>query len=328
MPKQIAFSGVQPSGELHIGNYLGAIQNWVGLQEKLECIFCIVDLHAITVPQDPKILSQKILETAKIYLAAGIDPDKSLIFIQSQVPAHSELAWILGTIARIGELERMTQFKEKARGTSRKVGAGVGLFTYPVLMAADILLYKTNVVPVGEDQKQHVELARDLAKRFNNTFGKTFIIPEALIRKKGMRIMGLDGPNQKMSKSASSSANYIALLDNPDTARQKIMKAVTDSGKEIIYKKSKPAISNLLTIHHLFSGEEIKELEKRYENKGYAEFKKDLADLVARFLTVFQERYNRISDKEVMGILEKGAKKANELAGEMMREVKNKIGLV
>ncbi|HMN19190.1 MAG TPA: tryptophan--tRNA ligase, partial [Candidatus Moranbacteria bacterium] len=244
MKKRI-FSGVQPSGNLHIGNYLGAIKNWVDLQDEYESIFCVVDLHAITVPQDPEKLRRKTLEIAKIYLAAGIDPQKSTIFVQSQVPEHSELMWLLNTVAKMSELEKMTQFKDKSQKEGRE-GASLGLFAYPVLMAADILLYDTEIVPVGEDQKQHVELARDLAKRFNHRFGETFVVPQAHIRQEGMRIMGLDDPTKKMSKSASSEYNYIALMDDADTIRRKIKKAVTDSGSEISYGEEKPALRNLL----------------------------------------------------------------------------------
>ena len=242
---ETVFSGVQPSGVLHLGNYLGAIKNWVQLQEKYRCVFCVVDLHALTVPQDPETFSQKTLEIAKIYLAAGLEAEKSIIFIQSHIKEHAELCWILNTIAKIPELERMTQFKEKAE--QHKKDLNVGLFDYPVLMAADILLYQTDLVPVGEDQIQHVELARTLAERFNKKFGETFIVPKALVKKEGARIMGLDDPTKKMSKSAPSPQNYIALTDSPDTIQEKIKKAMTDSGKEIKFDPAaKPAISNLL----------------------------------------------------------------------------------
>lgn len=321
------FSGVQPSGNLHIGNYLGAIKNWVELQEKYESIFCVVDLHAITVPQDPKILRQKTLEIAKIYLAAGIDSAKSAIFVQSQVPQHAELMWILNTITKIAELEKMTQFKDKTRKESKE-GAAVGLFDYPVLMAADILLYGTQVVPVGEDQKQHVELARDLAKRFNQKFGETFVVPEVHIRKEGMRIMGLDDPTKKMSKSASSEYNYIALTDDAATVRRKIKKAVTDSGSGILYTDEKPALKNLINIYCAFADKTPQEIERLYAGKGYGDFKNDLAEVIIEFLTVFQVRLAALTDEKVQTILEEGREKVEQLAKEKMQEIKEKIGFV
>jgi len=319
------FSGIAPSGVLHIGNYLGAVKNWVHLQNKYESIFCVVDLHAITAPQNPEELHKKTLEVAKIYLAMGVDPEKSTIFIQSHVPEHTELAWILNTITKIPELERMTQFKDKSSENKQNINAG--LFNYPVLMAADILLYDTNLVPVGEDQLQHVEIARTLARRFNSTFGETFVIPEPYVIKEGMRIMGLDDPTKKMSKSASSEYNYIALTDPPEKIREKVKRAVTDSGKEIKYLDSKPAIRNLINIYALLDNATPKDIEDAYRKKGYAEFKKDLAEVVVGFLEPFQEKYNEIDDREVLRILEEGATKASKLAKEKMEEVKEKIGL-
>lgn len=321
------FSGIQPSGNLHLGNYLGAIKQWVELQNDHEAIFCIVDLHAITVPQDPVELRKKTLEIAKIYLASGIDPKKATLFIQSHVAAHTELAWILNTITRMAELERMTQFKDKAQ----KGGAaesGVGLFDYPVLMAADILLYDTNVVPVGDDQLQHIELARDLAERFNKRFGETFVIPEGKIQKEGARIMGLDDPGKKMSKSASSEYNYIALTDDADTVRRKIKKAVTDSGSEIVYTDDKPALKNLINIYTLLSGKTAKEIETMYVGKGYGDFKTDLAEVVVNFLVPFQERLAAISDEQVLEILKAGAEKVKPQAEKKLQEVYEKVGLV
>lgn len=326
MKKRI-FSGVQPSGNLHIGNYLGAIKNWVELQEKYESIFCVVDMHAITVPQDPETLREKTIEIAKIYLAAGIDPKKSMIFVQSQVSEHAELMWILNTIAKMSELDKMTQFKDKSQKDGRE-SAGVGLYDYPVLMAADILLYDTQVVPVGEDQKQHVELARDFAKRFNQKFGETFIVPEVHIKKEGMRIMGLDDPSKKMSKSASSQYNYISLLDDEQTIRRKIKKAVTDSGSEILYSDDKPALKNLINIFSAFSGKSTREIESSYVGKGYGDFKNDLAEVVIAYLKIFQERYASISDKEVLEILDNGARKVKVLAKKKLDEVKGKVGFV
>lgn len=328
------FSGIQPSGNLHLGNYLGAIKQWVELQEDNEAIFCIVDLHAITVPQDPVELRKKTLEIAKIYLASGIDPKKSTLFIQSHISGHTQLAWILNTIARMAELERMTQFKDKAQkgGASE---SGVGLFTYPVLMAADILLYDTNVVPVGKDQMQHIELARDLAERFNRRFGETFAIPEGKLSKEGALIMGLDDPSKKMSKSAPSEYNYIALTDDADTVRRKIKKAVTDSGSEIVYsddpssaEAGKPALRNLINIYSLLSGKTPKEIEAMYQGKGYGDFKTDLAEVVVNFLTPFQARLAAISDDAVLEILKTGAEKVKPMAREKMRQVFDKVGLI
>jgi len=324
MPR--VFSGIQPTNLLHIGNYFGAIKKWVELQDKHDCVFCVVDLHALTVRPDPKTFGQNILNLAKMYLAAGIDPRRSIIFQQSEVKEHAELAWILNTIAKIAELERMTQFKDKA--ASQKDNINLGLFAYPVLMAADILLYDTNAVPVGEDQLQHVELARTLAERFNKIFGQTFVVPEAMVNKQGARIMGLDNPMKKMSKSAASANNYISLLDSPEEAKKKIMKAVTDSGSEIKFSDDRPAISNLLNIFSLLTGKEIKNLEKEFAGKGYAEFKKGLAEATADFLSDFQKKFQKIKDDEARKILAEGAKKAQAMAEKKMNEVKNKIGLV
>lgn len=319
------FSGIQPSGNLHLGNYLGAIKQWLVLQHEYEAIFCVVDMHAITVPQDPAELRRKTIEIAKIYLAAGINPKKSTLFVQSHVPGHAELAWILNTIATMGELGRMTQYKDKVLKSGEE-GSAVGLFDYPVLMAADILLYDTATVPVGEDQKQHVELTRDLAQRFNSRFGETFVIPEPLIQREGARIMGLDDPTKKMSKSAPSEYNYIALSDNADTIRKKIKKAVTDSGSEIVYWDSKPALMNLINIYTLLSGKKVDEVEAMYAGRGYGDFKADLAEVVVNFLVPFQERLAAISDDEVMQVLRSGAEKAKELSEKKIRKVYEKVG--
>jgi len=319
------FSGVQPTNNLHIGNYLGAIKNWVELQKNYECFYCVVDLHAITAKQDPKELQQNIINAAKTYLALGVDINKSTIFVQSDVREHSELGWILNTITKLTDLERMTQFKDKAKQNKNNINAG--LFTYPTLMAADILLYNTDAVPVGDDQSQHIELTRTLANRFNNLFSETFTVPEAIIKKDGARIMGLDDPTKKMSKSASSEYNYVALLDEPTKAKKKIMKAVTDSGSEVKADKDKPALTNLLGIYSLFSGVSIKEIKQQYSGKGYGDFKKDLADVVASFLEDFQSKFNKIEDKKVKDILKTGAEKARKIAGEKMEEVRKKIGL-
>lgn len=319
------FSGVQPTGNFHLGNYLGALTQWLDLQHKYRSIFCVVDYHAITVPQDAKNLKRQVLDIAKIYLAAGINPKRALIFRQSDISEHTELAWILNcAVARLSDLNKMTQFKDKAGDKN----VSVGLFDYPVLMASDILLYNTNIVPVGHDQLQHIELARDLAKRFNSQFGQTFTIPEAKINKEGARIMGLDDPSKKMSKSAANPANYIALLDSPEVAKKKIKRAVTDSGSEIKYDvKNKPAIANLLTIYSLLAKKSIKELERKYSGQGYGDFKNDLAEVVAEFLTDFQAKFNQISDRQVEKIFSQSAKKLKPLAQTTLERAKTKLGL-
>lgn len=327
MTKKRIFSGVQPSGDLHLGNYLGAISQWVELQDKYESIFCVVDYHAITVKQDPEILRKKIIEIARIYLASGINPQKAIIFQQSDVRAHTELAWILNsTSARMSDLNKMTQFKDKAGNKVNNVS--VGLFDYPVLQAADILLYDTEVVPVGEDQVQHIELARDLAKRFNYNYEDVFKLPEAKILKEGARIMALDDPTKKMSKSALSENSRINLLDDPKKAMKKIMKATTDAGSEIKYNpKEKAGISNLLMIYSLLSKKSIKDLEREYKDKMYGEFKKDLAGVVEEFLISFQEKYNSIKENEVKKILDDGARRANLIAEKTLIKIKKSIGV-
>src|SRR5205814_1147711 len=282
MPKRI-FSGVQPTGNIHLGNYLGALRNWVALQREYESFFCIVNLHAITLPQDPQVLAAKSRELARIYLAVGIDPDVSTVFIQSDVPAHAELTWLLNCVTRMSELERMTQFKDKARKQEENVG--VGLFDYPVLMAADILLYQTDLVPVGEDQKQHLELTRDIAVRFNRDYGETFRVPDPFIPKVGARILSLADPNKKMSKSdEESDAGCIMLLDDDDAVRRKFKRAVTDSGGEIRFDSARPAINNLLTIYHLLTGRREDEIEDHFRGQGYAALKQELADVCIEFL--------------------------------------------
>ncbi len=325
MDKRI-FSGVQPSGNLHIGNYLGAIKNWVKLQNEYDSIFCVVDLHAITTPQDPEGLRRKTIEVAKIYLAAGIDPQKSTIFVQSHIPEHTELTWILNTIVKVAELERMTQFKDKSQKSIE--GTDMGLFDYPVLMAADILLYNANLVPVGEDQLQHIEIARTLAKRFNQKFGETFIVPEGYVTKESMRIMSLDDPMKKMSKSATSEYNYISLTDDAEIVRRKIKKAVTDSGTEITYSEDKPALRNLINIYSLLSEKSTKEIEAEYKGKGYADFKSGLAEVIISFLTPFQQRMKNLTDEKVLEILKNGAEKVRPIAQKKMEEVKKKMGLI
>lgn len=319
------FSGIQPSGVLHLGNYLGAIKQWLELIKKYESIFCIVDLHALTVRQDPAELRQNISQLAKTYLALGLDPQKSIIFVQSTVSEHAELAWILGTLTKLPELERMTQFKDKSKQHKENINAG--LFTYPILMAADILLYDTEVVPVGEDQCQHVELARTIAQRFNHQFGLTLAEPQALLQKQGARIMGLDDPAKKMSKSASSPFNYIALTDDGKTVEKKIAKAVTDSGREVISGPDKPALTNLLTIYSLLTGQSIPAIEKKFKGQGYAEFKKSLAQVVIDFLTPFQKKMKNLDDEKTCRILSDGQKRAKKLAEKKMVEVKERVGL-
>lgn len=326
--KKTIFSGVQPTGNLHIGNYLGAISQWVEMQNNYDCIFCVVDYHAITIKQDPEVLKEKIVDIAKIYMACGIDPEKSVIFQQSEIREHTELCWLLNCLsARMADMNKMTQFKDKSGKNQESVS--VGLYDYPVLMAADIILYNTDVVPVGDDQVQHVELTRTLARRFNNEYGEVFKIPEVVIRKEGARIMGLDDPTKKMSKSANSELNYIALTDTPEMAKKKIMKAVTDSDSEVKFDlENKPAISNLLTIYSLLSKRLIKDIEKDYQGKGYGDFKKDLAELVSGFLIDFQKKYNSLNDDEVRDIMKKSADKIRPIAVETIRKVKEKIGVI
>jgi tryptophanyl-tRNA synthetase len=328
-PRPRIFSGVQPSGLLHIGNYLGAIRNWVRLQEEYDCVYCVVDLHAITRRQTRKELQASTFDVANTFLAAGIDPLRSIVFVQSHVPAHAELAWILNTIAYMGELRRMTQFKDKTGGGESE-SIGVGVFDYPVLMAADILLYRADAVPVGEDQKQHVELTRDIAERFNNAFGKAFAIPRPLIFAEGARVMGLDDPTKKMSKSASSAANYIALSDGKDVIRRKIQRAVTDSGSDVRAAEDKLALTNLLTIHSLLSGESIAQLEQRYAGKGYADFKRDLADVVVESLAPFQRRMAELQADRAytLGVLKDGAERAEAIATRTLAKAKERVGLV
>lgn len=339
------FSGIQPSGNLHIGNYLGAVQQWVEVQKDYDTTVCIVDLHAITVPQDPEDLRRRTVEIAKIYLAGGIDPEQATIFVQSHVPQHAELGWILNTITKNGDLTKMTQFKDKSgidfenmdenRDTTVLQAwkesfnsVGVGLFDYPVLMAADIFLYDADVVPVGDDQTQHVELARTIARRFNKRFGETFTVPNSMIRTEGARIMALDNPSKKMSKSALSSLNYIALSDTPDDARRKIMKAVTDSGSEIVYREDKPALHNLINIYSLLSGKKTQDIEAMYAGKGYADFKHGLGEVVALFLEDFQDRYHALSDGEVLKILAAGGVRARDRAEETMKRVRERVGFL
>lgn len=325
--KKRVFSGIQPTGNIHIGNYLGAIKYWVAMQDDYDNIFCIVDLHAITVPQDPKELKAKTREVTGLLLAAGIDPERSIVFVQSHVSAHSEMAWLLNCFIPMGWMQRMTQYKEKSARQREQVS--VGLFDYPALMAADILLYDTDVVPVGEDQKQHVELARDAAQRFNSLFGETFVVPRPLIADTGARIMGLDDPTKKMSKSEAASGHAINLLDTPDMIRSKIMKATTDSLREIRFDEGRPGIFNLLTIYQTFTGEDSAEIENRFEGKGYGDFKKALAGVVVDGLDPLQKRYRELTadPTHIDSILLAGAAKARPLAEKTLTKVSQKIGL-
>jgi tryptophanyl-tRNA synthetase len=325
MKKRI-FSGAQPTGNLHIGNYLGALKNWVDLQNEYESFFCIVNLHALTLPQNPEILKKKTLDLARIYLASGIDPAVSTVFIQSDVSEHAELTWILDCVARMGELERMTQFKDKGKGNRER--AGVGLFTYPVLMAADILLYQTELVPIGQDQKQHLELCRDLAERFNRDFGETFTIPDAFIPPVGAKILSLQEPSKKMSKSDENANGSIFLLDDADTIVKKVKRAVTDSGTDIRFDESRPAITNLLTIYHLLTGKSTAESEAHFAGKGYGDFKTELAETVVEFLRPFQDRVMQFDDLQLKRILEDGAEKARVIARDTLKTVYEKMGIV
>ncbi len=326
--KQRVFSGIQPSGNLHVGNYLGALKNWVSIQDDYENYFCIVDLHAITVPQEPKVLQQKIREVAAIYVASGIDPERSVIFRQSAVSGHAELAWLLNCVARFGELSRMTQFKDKAQKGGAE-SASAGLFDYPVLMAADILLYNAHLVPVGEDQRQHLELARTLARRFNNLYGEAFVVPKPMILEVGARVMALDNAEAKMSKSSSAPSSYVSILDEPDVARRKIKKAKTDSGSEIVASPDKPAITNLLGIYAGMTGQKVSEVERQYEGKRYGDFKKDLGEVVVEGLGPVREKALELLDdpRELDDILDSGAERARKVAHPILEDARTKMGL-
>lgn len=320
------FSGIQPSGTLTLGNYIGALSQFVELQDEYNCYFCIVDQHAITVPQDPRQLRHNIRSLAALYLAVGINPDKATLFIQSEVPAHAQAAWMMQCISYIGELERMTQFKDKSAG---KDAVSAALLTYPPLMVADILLYSADLVPVGEDQKQHLELTRDLAERFNKKYNDTFTIPEVRIPKVGARIMSLQDPTKKMSKSDPNQKGFISMLDDAKKIEKKIKSAVTDSEGIVRFDTAnKPGVSNLLSIYSIFSGKTISELEAQYEGKGYGDFKGDLAQVVIQKLTPIQDRYNQLMEStELDDILDRGAEKANLVANKMLKKMENAMGL-
>ena len=326
--KPVLFSGIQPTGQLMIGNYIGAIGNWLSLQDRYDCFFVLVDLHAITVKQDPADLLRRSRDLLALYLACGLDPDGNTIFVQSHVPDHAQLAWVLNCSATMGELGRMTQFKDKTRGDG--AGVSAGLFDYPVLMAADILLYGTDLVPVGDDQKQHVELARDLAVRFNRVYGETFTVPEVYHPPVGARIMSLTDPTAKMSKSHENPNTYVALLDGPDVIRRKIRRAVTDSGGEIAADGLGPGIANLMAIYSAITAEPLGSLHARCVGRGYGQFKNDLAEALVEFLRPIQARYRTIREDGdgVMAILRRGAAAARERAEPMLREVHRALGFI
>ncbi|UJF32316.1 tryptophan--tRNA ligase [Paenibacillus hexagrammi] len=320
-------SGMQSSGFLTIGNYIGALRNYVKLQHLHECFFMVVDLHAVTVPQEPAALREQTESAAALYIASGIDPNKASVFLQSHVHAHAELGWLMTTLTHMGELERMTQFKDKSAG---KDSVGAGLFTYPSLMAADILLYNADLIPVGDDQKQHLELTRDLAHRFNNRFGDYFTMPEPYMPEVGARIMSLDDASKKMSKSNPNPGSYIAMLDEPSVIRKKISRAVTDSGREVKYDpQNKPEVSNLISIYSHFADMSVAEIEAKYEGQGYGPFKKDLAEHLVAVLEPIQQRYREIrASGEIFDILKKGAEEAAEVANATLLEVKKRMGFV
>ena len=325
--KKRVFSGIQPTGEIHIGRYVGAVRNWVEMQDGYDNIICVVDLHAITVQQDPALLKERIRKFTGLLLAAGIDPDRTILFIQSNVSAHAELAWILNCFIPIGWAQRMTQYKEKSQ--KQKEQASLGLFAYPSLMAADILLYDTNTVPVGEDQKQHVELTRDVAQRFNSMYGETFTLPEPLISDIGSRIMGLDDPTKKMSGSENGPGHSIDLLDPADEIRAKIMRATTDSLREIRFDEERPGIFNLLSIYKSFTDMPEPEIEVRFESKGYSDLKKELAEVVIEGLRPIQERYCKITAESgyIDKVVKDGADKARPMAEKKLAEAQKKVGL-
>ncbi len=324
MSKQVVFSGLQPTGNVHIGNYLGALRNWVRLQDDYQTIYCIVDLHALTAPEDPAEFERERLEAAKVVIAAGINPERSLLYFQSKVPQHTELAWILGTLTQMGSLNRMTQFKEK----SDQGGANLGLYSYPVLMAADILIHHAHKVPVGEDQTQHLELTRDLAERFNRRYGEEFPVPEGIIPEVGARIMSLQDPMSKMSKSAENQASRVLLLDDPDTIRKRIARAVTDSGSGIAYDwEAKPGITNLVEILSLFTDTPIDKVVAEHSDQQYGDFKMIVAEAVIDGLAPIRAAHAALEDEEVERIMQKGALDARTSAEGFQVAVRQKVGL-
>jgi tryptophanyl-tRNA synthetase len=321
------FSGIRPTGEIHLGNYLGAVKQWIDLQNQADCVFCVVDLHAVTTPYEPKKLQDQIRELAIAYLAAGLDPDKCVLFVQSQIKEHAELAWLLGTVTPMGELKRMTQFKDKSKQHPEYVNAG--LFNYPLLMAADILLYRTDAVPIGKDQQQHVELTRAIARYFNNQFGKTLKEPKSMVPDTGAKIMSLADPEKKMSKSGNQKG-CINLFEEPESIAKKIAGAVTDTSKEIIFDvKKKPGISNLLTIQSLVTSTPVGQLEKEMAGKSYSEFKKIVAQTLVDYLEPMRRKRKELLTRDVYvnDILKRGAAKAQTVASETMRDVKTAMGL-
>ncbi|MBA2754481.1 MAG: tryptophan--tRNA ligase [Chloroflexia bacterium] len=326
--RQRVFSGMQPSGNMHLGNYLGAIRNWVRQQDQYENVFCIVDLHVLSQPIAPRTLRQNTIGLASVMLAAGIDPGRSVLFVQSDVREHAELSWMLNAVTQFGELNRMTQFKDKSAGKKDEAVSAV-LFSYPVLQAADIILYDTDLVPVGEDQKQHIELARDIAERFNARYGETFVVPKPDIKAEGARIMALDDPSKKMSKSDARPNAAIALEDDIDTIRRKIKRAVTDSGGEVRLAPDKPAVSNLITIYGLLSGDSVAEIEARYAGRGYGDFKADLAEVVVGAIGPIQARLADLhaNPEHVRAILADGADRARAIAAAKMGVVRERMGL-
>ena len=326
--QKILFSGIQPSGDLHIGQYVGAVKNWLRLQTEYSCLFSIVDLHAITVKQDPKILAKRCYDMTAMFIACGIDYKQHLIFIQSHVPAHAQLTWLLNCITYMGELNRMTQYKDKS--AKQTAGITAGLFDYPVLQAADILLYNTHVVPVGEDQKQHLELVRNLAQRFNQQYKQVFMIPEPIIPQHGARIMALQDPSTKMSKSDVNQNNWISLLDSADVITRKIKRAVTDSHGTIVFAEQRPGICNLITLYSSISNENLSDIENKYSGKGYAAFKTDLAELVVNLLAPIQQRYYELRADEAWlnKVLGEAAAAADFRAQKQLRKVHDCIGLV
>jgi tryptophanyl-tRNA synthetase len=326
--KKRIFSGIQPSGDLSLGNYIGAIKNWVNLQDDYECLYCIVDMHAITVRQTPADLRRRTLEVLMQYLAAGVDPEKSCVFIQSHASTHAELSWVLSCNTQMGELSRMTQFKEKSKKHEDNINAG--LFTYPILMAADILAYQADLVPVGHDQLQHVELARDIANRFNHFYGDTLTVPEAYIPKVGKRIMSLQTPEMKMSKSDPNPNGFVRLLDDPDTIMRKFKRAVTDSDNVIKASPEKPGVTKLLSIYSAVTNKTMEESEREFEGKGYGDFKLAVGEAVVSALKPLQTEFDRLSkDKAyVESVYKKGAEFANYLSNKTLRKVYKKIGFV
>lgn len=328
MDKKIVFSGIQPTGRIHLGNYLGAIKNWVEMQDQYQNIFCVVNSHAITIKQDPKILKEESINIATMLLACGIDVKKSSLFIQSEIDFHPALAWILDCNILMGDMSRMTQFKDKSAKNAKNIN--VGLFNYPALMAADILLYNADLVPVGADQKQHIELTRDVAMKFNKDFGDCFKIPEPLIKKSGARIMGLDNPEIKMSKSISSPNHAIFLLDSDSEIDKKIKKAVTDSKSEIVFDESRAGLYNLLGIYEILSKKARDEIENEFSNKGYGDFKKSLSELVISHIAPIREKYMRLSNDKayVQSILKEGAEQVRPIARETYFRAKERVGLL